>query len=416
MRIKRALVASLLGLFTGPGVSHAQEPPAAPDPLPAAVAPAPSAPTLPAYTFASAPEPGPRFWGSAEYLLWWSKESPVPVPLATVGPVVPNLTPVLGTPGVSVVLGGGNLDLGTRSGGRFTVGGWVNERRTFGLEAGYLFLGDSTASPSVASSGLAGSPFLAVPFIDRVTGNESSTRLANPGGFAGVGTLSATNSFQGGELNGLFNVARREKWNLDLIAGFRYLNFQERLAFATSSPAVVGPADVFTTLDQFNTNNDFYGGQIGARFERQFGRLFLNATGKVAFGSTHQTVAVAGQLVTNDFNGFGAPQTFAGGYFTQPTNIGRQTNDAFSVLTDLNLSAGYQVTRGLRVFVGYSLLHISNVVQPGEQMDRRINPSQAPAIIGTAPGVLVGPAAPLPLFNSTDFWAHGVNFGVQLRY
>jgi hypothetical protein len=109
-------------------------------------------------------------------------------------------------------------------------------------------------------------------------------------------------------------------------------------------------------------------------------------------------------------------QTFPGGYFTQPTNIGRQTDDAFSVLTDIGLNLGYQVTQRLRVYAGYSLLTISNVVQPGDQIDRRINPSQAPAITGVVPPALVGPAAPLPQFNTSTFWAHGVNFGVQLQY
>jgi hypothetical protein len=421
MRIKHALAASFIGLFTG-GLAAAEPPPAelptiAPSapavPLPVVTEPVPiAAPSLP---LVNRPESS-RLWGNAEYLLWWSKASPVPVPIATLGSITPNLAPVLGVPGNSVVLGGHDLDLGTRSGGRFSLGGWLNERHTIGIDAGYLFLGSSGATQTVASSGSADSPFLAIPFIDRVTGNEASTRLALPGSFAGFGALSATNSFQGGELNGLWNIIRRDDRSLSVIVGFRYLNLQDQLTFTTNSPSVVGPADVFTTFDRFATFNDFYGGQIGARWERQFGKLSWNATVKVAFGSTQQTIATTGQLVTNDFNNFGPVQTFPGGYFTQPTNIGRQTDDAFSVLTDIGLNLGYQVTQRLRVYAGYSLLTISNVVQPGDQIDRRINPSQAPAITGVVPPALVGPAAPLPQFNTSTFWAHGVNFGVQLQY
>jgi hypothetical protein len=33
-----------------------------------------------------------------------------------------------------------------------------------------------------------------------------------------------------------------------------------------------------------------------------------------------------------------------------------------------------------------------------------------------SPGALVGVARPAPRFNLSDFWAQGVNFGLELRY
>ena len=57
--------------------------------------------------------------------------------------------------------------------------------------------------------------------------------------------------------------------------------------------------------------------------------------------------------------------------------------------------------------------HVSDfvdVLRPGDQIDRTINPTQA------AGGVLVGPPRPAPLFNTTDFWAHGVNAGLELSF
>jgi hypothetical protein len=34
----------------------------------------------------------------------------------------------------------------------------------------------------------------------------------------------------------------------------------------------------------------------------------------------------------------------------------------------------------------------------------------------TRSGALVGPANPAPLFNRSDFWAQGVNFGLEFRF
>ena len=63
---------------------------------------------------------GPHFWARAEYLLWWIKDAPMPVPVVATGPIVDNLQPVLGQPGTSVLIGGESIGNSTRSGGRFT--------------------------------------------------------------------------------------------------------------------------------------------------------------------------------------------------------------------------------------------------------------------------------------------------------
>ena len=39
-------------------------------------------------------------------------------------------------------------------------------------------------------------------------------------------------------------------------------------------------------------------------------------------GAMVQSVDVSGSLVTNDYSNFGPTQTFSGGYFALPTNIG----------------------------------------------------------------------------------------------
>ena len=59
-------------------------------------------------------------------------------------------------------------------------------------------------------------------------------------------------------------------------------------------------------------------------------------------------------------------------------------------------------------------MYWSNVVRPGSQINlSNINLSQSQSL---GNGVLSGIASPSPLFNRTDFWAQGLNFGVEFRF
>jgi hypothetical protein len=191
------------------------------------------------------------------------------------------------------------------------------------------------------------------------------------------------------------------------------VNLQEDLSFITDSPSVApNPPDFFHTFDRFNANNNFYGAQAGLRASYDNTRLFLNATGKVALGSTVERVSVNGGTFT-DAGGFASAP---GAYLTQLTNIGTLSQGHFAVVPELNLNFGVRITPWASIVVGYSFLYVSSVARPGDQIDRVINPSQAAAITGNFSGTLSGPARPALILRDTDFWAQGLNFGLQFRY
>src|SRR5262249_39729608 len=112
----------------------------------------------------------PRTYGAAEYLMWWFKDSPQPVPLVTAVParLVPGggVTPsgaAVGSlldPNAIVVLGGRDIDTGLRSGGRFTVGMWLDQCQRLGVEVNYFFIAPTTTTQTVGSNGSATSPLL----------------------------------------------------------------------------------------------------------------------------------------------------------------------------------------------------------------------------------------------------------------
>jgi hypothetical protein len=65
------------------------------------------------------------------------------------------------------------------------------------------------------------------------------------------------------------------------------------------------------------------------------------------------------------------------------------------------------------VFVGYDFLYWSTVARTGAQVPHSINVTEVPALVGAA-NLAVVPR--VPRINSTAFWVHGLNLGLELRY
>ena len=110
----------------------------------------------------------------------------------------------------------------------------------------------------------------------------------------------------------------------------------------------------------------------------------------------------------------GSMTFFRGGLYALRSNIGRRQRDELAFVPEVGLNVGVQLTRHLKLFVGYSFLWISTVARAGEQIDPVINVSQFPIRSGDGP--LVGRARPAPKLHGTDFWAQGLNFGMELSY
>jgi hypothetical protein len=65
--------------------------------------------------------------------------------------------------------------------------------------------------------------------------------------------------------------------------------------------------------------------------------------------------------------------------------------------------------------VGYNFLYVSSVIRPGDQVDRVLDITQIPnfPVPGVQPTAL---GRPTVLFKETDFWAQGINLGLEIRY
>jgi hypothetical protein len=355
-----------------------------------------------------------RFWTEADYLLWFIRPNHYP-PLLTSGS-----TGILGRSDTTVVLGGSDLDRTERNGGRLTIGGWITDYQGFGLEGSFFVLESIKKDFTGTSTGGAGSPALFRPFFNVLTGAQDSEAITFPGVFSGTvqaanaGVQCDTGRFAGADAHFIGNIACGPDWRWDFLVGYRYLTLDDRLSFIENqftNPAQVGGGTVTTIEDRLNTSNRFNGFDIGLRAEWHSERFLAKGFARVAFGATDETVGRFGQ--TTAFIPGTGPVVFPGGFFALPSNFGTFTNEQFAVVPELGFTLAYQVFDWARITFGYSFLYWSNVARNGAQINGFVNPLEVPSL-----NLPTGFQAARPLMNisCTDFWAHGISLGLELRY
>jgi hypothetical protein len=392
-----------------------------------------------------------KVWARAEYLLWWTKGSPDPTPLAT--SVAPGTatggTPVpgaVGGAGTTVVIGGADVDLGTRQGVKGTIGFWFDDAHTVGMEGTYFYLGTVSESQEAISLGGAAAPTLQTPFYD-VTGASHggtpgpsavlpalATLFNVPGGLNNNlithDSLSLVSRLQGADAYGLFNITQSPRFRVDAMFGFKWLDLYEDLDYtSTNQTTTQAKANVsYNTLDSFSSANSFYGGMLGIRIESSpddgsggwRGGFFYRADFKLALGDTVERTDINGATQTNLATPvLATPVNYAGGLFTQTSNLGGYSSDHFAVMPEGEFTLGYAINTWARVLIGYDILYISDVVRPGDQIDGNVNLFRTSLVQQANPAITApakDPASPVYSANQSTFWAQGLNIGMEVRF
>jgi Putative beta barrel porin-7 (BBP7) len=355
---------------------------------------------------------GCHIWATLEWMLWSFSDGPIPGPLVTTSSNPGNaLSGTLGQSATKILYGTSNLDYGTFEGARLTIGGWFGGEQRFGAEISG-FLTEQRSTHFAASSDGKGNPPLYVPVFNTALNREDSLIVSDPvSQFAGSLLWESHSRLWGLEANGIMAGCNSCGCRIDLLAGFRYLDLDESLALANTTEDLTNNS-ITSLVDRFNTHNQFYGGQLGAKAGYRWKMLTFDAIGKVALGANHNTIGVGGSATQTGANA-PTPGTFPGGFLTQPTNIGSVRHDDFCVVPEITIKLGCEIIPGVNAFVGYDFLYMSQVARPGSEVNRNLNLSQSP-IFGT--GTLSGAPNPLPLNNKTDFIANAFMFGLELKY
>jgi hypothetical protein len=212
------------------------------------------------------------------------------------------------------------------------------------------------------------------------------------------GTFAVTRSsfLQSADVNLVANVCCACCYRVDVLAGFRYLELDEKLQVMQDFISSDGTENDLWN-DEWYTRNQFYGGQLGGRARFCRDSFFADVGAGVGLGVTHEAVNINGGLTQTTLSpgvdAFGNPilnvqvsRTNAG-LLTHPASYSR---DRFAVVPEFNVDAGYEFNRFCRASVGYNFLYWSSVARPGDQ-------------VGAAP-------------KATSFWAQGLTFSLSLMF
>ena len=393
----------------------------------------------------------PHWWFSGDYLLYFTKAQPINFPLLTTS--APSDFGLLGRGSTLTLVGNKDLSYNPFSGYRVTGGFYGDADRRYGFEASGFMIGENTKSFAY-QSGSSGISVLARPFIDSINVRAGSALpIAGPSLGVGRATVDTSSLTFGAEANGLLNLYRSEPgckspFSLDLIGGYRYLELDEELAVrsvtqinlpnVTTPVFTTGPFGILTQTgtvttagstgfggvpvfnqatinvsDSFRVYNRFNGGQLGLRGEGRHGMWSVTVTAKLAIGDMQERLVITGKSSFLDLNRNTSGSAF-GGVLANPSNIGVYNNDVFAIIPEGNVNVGLNLTRGLTAFVGYNFLYINKLARPGNQINSIVNTSGVP----TSPnyGAAGRPFVVQELFQQSDYWMMGINFGLQLRY
>jgi Putative beta barrel porin-7 (BBP7) len=353
--------------------------------------------------------PQDRFWFQADYLAWRLSGAQLP-PLVTASPPgTPRAQAgVLGAPGTVVLVGDETVNDDYRSGVRVRVGAWLDECRTTGFEVRALVLDRQSFSSATGSPD--GSLIISRPFFDARAGRPNAELVSFPGVLAGTVFLADAESDKFWAVDAVCrkSLCRDCTGFIDVLAGYRYLQFGDRVRVIERLTPLATPGAQINLVDEFNASNRFHGGVVGIVAGFAVDMVSVELQARVGVGRTTRDVDISGatQIIAPGL----ASTTGTGGLLAQSTNIGVFRSSDWTVVPDLELTVGCWLTGHCRVLVGCSVLYWPGVARAGEQIDFAVNPSQLP------PGTLVGPARPAFSLSRSDLWAHGLSVGVEIRY
>lgn len=349
----------------------------------------------------------PRVWGSVEYLHWWTQNSSLALPLVTQNNS-PSSFAIINQPGTQIIFGANSsnndFEIHNLNGGRIVLGGWLDNSDRYGLE-GTAFTFAQQKSTFTASSVPINSSAINVPFFSPNTGGENVLVAGLPN------TVTDYDFFRPAsyELNGLFNLNNCGLVPFILSAGFRYNAIYEKIALndAVINIATLPSRSVLNVEDSFSAQNKFYGAQVGVRTKVIYGDFLFAANAEIAFGTNRQTLTIAGQ--TNVNNQFIIQST---GLFAEPSNIGTFHRNQFAIAPTLQIKIGYNESPCVHPFIGYDFIYLTNILKPGEIIDRNVNTTQNILLGGT--GVLNDAVAPVAKWHNSNIWLQGISLGVEI--
>jgi Putative beta barrel porin-7 (BBP7) len=394
--------------------------------------------------FLSAP-PSAQIYARADTLLWWMKGAPLGIPLVSTGPIATthhglltgsDATILYGAPYAPAQGGDDKQNFPMFTGGRLTLGCWLDSDRRFAIEGSGFMWGKRSAGFAIRSDS-SGIPVINIPVRNTVPytplgrsiegppslpatedglpaslPNDPARFDGNTGVVSGGVTITNTLRLWGYDAVGVMNLYGGSTFEFAGLLGFQYLDLAEafHLFYYSKGESGFYFGQSGTINETFQTRNHFYGGVLGLRGRYRLGRLTADLTARVALGANNEVENVWGAFYS--FNYIRPNMSGLEGIFAQPANEGRRSASRFAAVPQAQLRIGYALTPQVRITAGYDFVFFTSVLRPGDQINRNLPKGQT-----FQQGQDVdSTTSPTPYFNSSHFYAHGLSLGLDFRY
>lgn len=352
-----------------------------------------------------------HLWFGMDIMGWSTKGVHAPA-LLTTNPVGTDIgdAGVIGVGSTSVLFGGEHLHNELRPGGRLRIGWYLDIEQTHGIEWHYFDLdGQDIHYDAIAADG---SGVLGRPFVDSGTGDNAAVLVAFPAVVDGeINIRSNLQLTSTGILyHDIFWTSPYAK--IDYLVGYRHARLYDSLRVNESLIYVDDDAgftsgDEVTRRDQFRAINQFDGADFGLRgWWSRSGKLAITGLAKVAIGAANKNVVIDG-FTTIDSGG--TETTTPGGVLTQPSNIGRRSEQEFAAIGEVGLGLEWLPVCQCRISLGYTWLYWSDIARAFDQIDTRVDPNQLAPNNG-------GGNRPAFDLQTTSFWAQGLTAGFTYEF
>ncbi|MFO0938848.1 MAG: BBP7 family outer membrane beta-barrel protein [Gemmataceae bacterium] len=354
----------------------------------------------------------PKIWVSGEYQLLWAQNANTPQLIERIPSEFASSGNNSYPESARIAEFPRNRDIRFGAINSYRVSGGVRIMPEFAIDGSFFTTDRTDEGASVFGSGLPGTDGIARHYVQAGTGTEISLFSAQPGNYPGHVNVTTDMRAWGADSNLRWDTYSIFVDRTEFLLGVRYLNLRENFALEDVSNFSDGSS--ITIFDQFQTRNEFYGGQVGFH-SRIYGTYWsFDWINKYAIGGVRQSVSTFGSNTYTSATGLNDSEL--GGLYARGANLGTFSRTKFAVAAELALLLGYNVTQNVRLHVGYNVTWISSVIRATEVIDPVVNDSNTRFISqsGTAQTDANRPA--FQWNRASDYHLQGLTFGVTVGY
>ncbi|MCC9602841.1 BBP7 family outer membrane beta-barrel protein [Stieleria sp. JC731] len=355
-------------------------------------------------------------WIRAEGMIMFMEARTAPALVTTADPtqfpVLPDPNNGAGSGATTQIVFGEELDGGVSGGTRFDVGRYLSDN--FGIGARFMWLSENGDDFSITGNGTGNSiarPFFQIPLTNPGTASESALIVnqfsTNPLINSQRGTVQSSfaTDLITAEAYARMTYCKNKSARVELLGGYSFVRLDDNLSIYSRTTDVVTNT-FLSDFSEFDTKNEFHGGQIGFESLVTRGCWTVRMLSKIHMGNMSRSVTKIGRSDDGFDNNINNVYNSS---LLVDEEQGTQEESDFTFIPELNLTLGYRFRDHVSFTVGYNFLYFDKVALAGEQINRNVDGTDGARVIA---------ANDFQDFDIVDgsLWVQGISLGTSIDY